>query len=160
MPKSKDTPINPELDLVLEKIVPLTRQEMFKAWTTASTMKDWFCPRPWKTTEVRLGLYPGGEFYANMQSPEGQNFPNSGCVLEVVENERLVWTDSLTEGFRPSANSFMTAILTFEDHPQGTKYTARACHKSAEDRKRHEEMGFLQGWSTVVDQLIASVKKK
>jgi hypothetical protein len=34
--------------------------------------------------------------------------------LEVVPNERLIWTDALLPGYRPSPEPFMTAVLTLE----------------------------------------------
>ena len=56
-----------------------------------------------------------------MRSPEGKEFPNIGCYLEVVPNERLVWTDALLPGYRPAENPFMTAIITLESQGKGTR---------------------------------------
>ena len=48
----------------------------------------------------------------------------------------------------------MTAILDLADAEDGgTIYTATARHRSSETRKTHEEMGFYDGWGTVVTQL-------
>ncbi|KYG70621.1 polyketide cyclase [Bdellovibrio bacteriovorus] len=157
--KAKKHPVNPELDLVLERVVDVPRHLVWKAWTTPELMKQWFAPRPWTTPQIRLDLYPGGAFNTTMKSPEGQEYPSQGCVLEVIENERLAFTSALSEGFRPTGESFMTAIITLEDHPQGTKYTAHAVHKNKEDRKTHEDMGFMTGWGICVDQLVELVKK-
>jgi len=53
----------------------------------------------------------------------------------------------------------MTAVITMEpDGKGGCKYTARAIHANEETRKKHEEMGFHEGWGTVLDQLVAHVK--
>ncbi len=93
-----------------------------------------------------------------MRSPDGKEFPNVGCYLEVVPNERLVWTDALLPGYRPSENPFFTAILTLKPEGAGTRYTATAVHRDAAGRKRHEEMGFYQGWGTALDQLVAHAK--
>lgn len=35
----------------------------------------------------------------------------------------------------------------------GTRYTARCLHKNGEDRKKHEEMGFFDGWGTMIQQM-------
>ncbi|MDB6111329.1 MAG: polyketide cyclase [Pedosphaera sp.] len=94
-----------------------------------------------------------------MRSPEGQEHPNIGCYLEVVKHEKLVWTDALLPGYRPSQNPFFTAVITLEPHGAGTKYTAIAIHKDEATRKQHAEMGFHQGWGTALDQLVAVVKK-
>jgi uncharacterized protein YndB with AHSA1/START domain len=54
----------------------------------------------------------------------------------------------------------MTAVVIFEPHGKGTKYTAIAIHKDEDTRKKHEEMGFYGGWSTALDQLLAYVSSK
>ena len=51
---------------------------------------------------AEVDLYPGGKFRTLMRGPEGQEFDNRGCFLEVVPNERLVWTSTMTQGFRPT----------------------------------------------------------
>lgn len=155
--------INPELDLVLERVVDVPVELVWKAWTTPEHLMQWFCPLPWKTVECIIDLKAGGLFSTTMQSPEGQNFPKVGCFLEVIENKKLVWTDALLPGFRPvsrpesGAGMLFTAILLLEKSGSGTKYTAIALHKDVEDRKQHEEMGFQNGWGTVLDQLVAYI---
>jgi uncharacterized protein YndB with AHSA1/START domain len=157
----KEIPFNPELDLVLERVVDIPKHLLWKAWTTPELIKQWFAPLPWTTVECQLELFPGGRMLTTMRSPEGQEFPGEGCVLELVENQRYVWTSSLVAGFRPSSNEFsMTVVLTFEDHPKGAKYRAHAMHKNAAERKKHEEMGFIQGWGICLDQLVALMKKE
>jgi hypothetical protein len=77
----------------------------------------------------------------------------------VVKNEKLVFTDAYTRAWEPSAKPFMTAIVTFADEGGKTRYTARALHWTAEDRKTHEDMGFHQGWGQCADQLAALAGK-
>jgi uncharacterized protein YndB with AHSA1/START domain len=77
----------------------------------------------------------------------------------VVENERLVFTDALEPGYRPAQNPFFTAIITLEEHAGGTKYTARALHKSDADREEHDGWDFYEGWGKCLDQLIALVAR-
>src|SRR3954447_11159940 len=60
-----------------------------------------------------------------MRAPQGTEFPNRGVYLEVVENERLVFTDAYTTAWEPSGKPFMTVLLTFEDEGGKTRYTAR-----------------------------------
>ena len=87
---------------------------------------------------------------------DGNLIENRGVYLEVVPQERLVFTDTYTAGWKPAPEPFMTAILTFEDIGDGrTRYTAVARHRSAETAKHHAEMGFHGGWGTVATQLEA-----
>ncbi len=94
-----------------------------------------------------------------MRSPDGQEFPSIGCYLEIVPNERLVWTDALLPGYRPSDNPFFTAIVTLEPLGKGTRYTAMAIRRDEAGRKRHEAMGFRDGWGRALDRLIANAKQ-
>jgi len=86
-------------------------------------------------TDCEIDLRPGGIFRTTMEGPEGHVSPSTGCYLEVIGNERLVFTDGLLPGYRPAANPFMTAILQLETVEGGkTRYTAIARHRDEESR--------------------------
>lgn len=78
---------DPELDLLLERSVDVPPSLIWVAWTTPEHLKKWFTPAPWQTIDCEIDLRPGGAFRTVMRSPEGQEFPNVGCYLEIVENE-------------------------------------------------------------------------
>ena len=153
--------IDPALDLVLERSVDVPAAFVWKAWTTPEILKQWFCPKPWQTTEAEMDLRPGGVFRTRMEGPDGQAFDNVGCFLEVIPQSRIVWTGALGPGFRPVVNAssipfVMTAIITIEGTPSGgTKYTATVLHADTGSREKHEAMGFHHGWSAAFDQLVA-----
>ena len=157
--------IDPELDLVLERTVDVKPSFVWDAWTKPELLKQWFCPKPWQTTEVELDLRPGGIFRTVMRGPEGQEFPNAGCILEVVSGERLVWTGALGPGYRPQVFGpevpfVMTAIITIEPTTSGgTRYTATVLHGDVAGREKHEAMGFHHGWGAAFDQLVALAPK-
>jgi uncharacterized protein YndB with AHSA1/START domain len=95
-----------------------------------------------------------------MTGPDGFDSPGEGCVLEVVEGEKIVWTSALLGGYRPAGDiqdcgGFpFTAIVTMSDTGDGrTRYRAVALHRNAADRDTHEKMGFQEGWGTCADQL-------
>jgi uncharacterized protein YndB with AHSA1/START domain len=152
-----------ELDLVLERTLDAPRALVWKAYTDPHHLKRWFAPRPYQITECELDLKPGGIFRIRMTGPDGfdTGHGNAGCVLDVVDKERLAWTSALGPGWRPAETSAtgcesfpMTAIVTFADPGDGkTAYRAVALHRSVADREAHEKMGFHEGWGTVADQL-------
>jgi uncharacterized protein YndB with AHSA1/START domain len=144
-------------ELVLTRIIPAPREKLYRAWTEPELLKQWFAPAPYTTPVAELDVRPGGASLFVMRDPDGNDLPNPGMFLEVVPNERLVFTDAYTGDWQPSAKPFMTVILTFEPAPGGTRYTARVRHWSADDRKLHEEMGFHEGWGQCADQLEALV---
>jgi uncharacterized protein YndB with AHSA1/START domain len=144
----------------LSRIINAPRAKVYRAWTDASVLPQWFAPLPWTTPFAQLDVRAGGSSVVTMRSPEGQDFPNSGVYLEVVPNEKLVFTDAYTKAWEPSAKPFMTVILTFEDAGPGkTKYTARVLHWSVADREAHEKMGFHPGWGLCTEQLEAAAAK-
>jgi uncharacterized protein YndB with AHSA1/START domain len=168
MSRLNDSGFDPALDLLLERVVDVPRELVWKAWTKPEHLKKWFTPAPWTTPECEIDLRPGGIFRTVMRSPEGQEFVNIGCFLEVVENQRLVWTNALQPGFRPAgppagdtaecARLLLTAVISLEAHENGTKYTALAMHGEPGSRSQHEEMGFQEGWGKALDQLVEMVK--
>jgi uncharacterized protein YndB with AHSA1/START domain len=149
---------DPKLDLVLDRTLDVPRELVWTAWTKPEHLRQWFVPKPWTITDLEIDLRPGGVIRFVMRSPEGQEFPNIGCYLDIVPNERLIWTDALLPGYRPSENPFFTAILTLEPQGSGTRYRAIAVHRDEAGRKKHEEMGFHQGWGIVADQMVAYIK--
>lgn len=158
------TPLNfdPNTDLKLERVIDVPKDLVWKAWTTPEILMQWFCPRPWSVSDCLVELHPGGAFNTVMRSPEGQAFPNEGCILEVVPGKRLVWTDALRAGYRPSSKGYiskgagfaLTAVLELETVGNGTRYTAWAMHADEAGRKQHADLGFAEGWGAALDQLV------
>lgn len=146
-------------ELVLTRLIDAPREKLFKCWTQPELMKQWFAPLPWTLSEVEVDLRAGGSSKIVMRSPEGQEFPSLGVYLEVVPNEKIVFTDAYTEAWKPSEKPFFTGIITFEDEGGKTRYTAVARHWTVEDRKAHEGMGFHEGWGQCADQLAELAKK-
>ena len=99
--------IDPKLDLVLERVVDVPLDLVWAAWTKPEHIVNWFAPLPWTTTHCEIDLRPGGKFHFVMRSPEGKDFPNTGCILEVAPNERLVWTDALLPRLPPLGEALL-----------------------------------------------------
>lgn len=147
-------------ELVLERVLNAPREKLFRCWTTPELIVQWFTPPPFKTTKAVTDVRVGGASCITMQSPDGKEFPNRGVYLEVVPNEKIVFTDAFTSAWEPSAKPFFTGILTFEDLGNGkTKYTARVRHWTVEDCQAHEKMGFHQGWGIAATQLEALAQR-
>lgn len=152
--------VDPKLDLVLERELDVPVELVWEAWTTPDHLRHWFVPQPWTITACQIDLRPGGVFSTTMRSPEGEEFPNEGCYLEVTPNRRLVFTDTLLAGYRPSPKPFFTAVVELAPNGEGTHYRAVAIHGSEETRNRHEEMGFHEGWGAVIDQMVAHIREQ
>jgi uncharacterized protein YndB with AHSA1/START domain len=71
-------------ELVLTRIIDAPREKLFRAWTDAELLKQWFAPLPYTTPVAELDVRPGGANLVVMRSPDGKDLPNRGVYLEVV----------------------------------------------------------------------------
>lgn len=149
------TPATALHQLSLSRLIDAPRDKLFRCWTEPALIVQWFTPPPWQTIHAETDVRPGGASYIVMKGPDGTEMPNRGVYLEVVKNEKLVFTDAYESAWVPSGKPFFTGVLTFDAEDGKTRYIARALHWNAEDCKAHEAMGFHQGWGVATDQLAA-----
>ena len=147
--------LDPETDLHFTRHLAVPRRLVWECWTQPEHIPHFFVPAPHKVTAVDIDLRVGGRFNTVFEV-DGNLMDNRGVYLEVAPEEKLVFTDAYTEGWKPAPDPYMTAILLFGDAPDGgTTHTAIARHRNPDSRKAHEDMGFFDGWGTVVTQLEA-----
>ena len=153
--------INQELDLTISRVIEAPRALVWRAWTQPEQFEQWWVPAPAKCRVVEMDVRAGGSLVTHIDESGSGFAPHlSGCYLAVEEQERIVFTTCLVGGWRPAEQPFMTAIITFQAHPLGTNYVAHVMHKSNADRNMHAEMGFYDGWGTVIEQLAKLVEKR
>lgn len=150
---------DPERDLTITRIIKAPRARLWQAWTDPAQLARWFLPEPLVLRVDRLEVRPGGALLTAM-SKDGKAFtPHiDGMFLAAEEGRQLVYTNVVTSTGRPAPDGFVTAIISFSDHPEGTDYTAHAMHRSEADRNQHLEWGFMDGWGTVAAQLARLVE--
>jgi uncharacterized protein YndB with AHSA1/START domain len=131
--------------VVLRRVLPATREEVFEAWTDAEGMRAWMCADPATEARVSLDVRVGGTFTIDMIAPE-KTYPHHGEYLEIEPPRRLVftWFSEATRGLRSvvSVELFERGdetelVLTHDDLP-GDEETARS----------HE-----QGWGAITARL-------
>lgn len=144
---------DPTLDLILTRDLNAPRARLYACWTTPEHLIQWFVPKPHRVTACTLDVRPGGAFNTTFDV-DGNIIENTGVYLEVVPDEKVVFTDTYTVGWKPAPEPFMTAIVTFADLGAGrTRYTAVARHRTLEIAKKHADMGFQHGWGMATTQL-------
>ncbi|WP_336661639.1 SRPBCC domain-containing protein [Leucobacter sp. USHLN154] len=152
-----------ERDLSITRIIRAPRAIVWRAWTDPDRLARWWIPAPMTARVERLELVPGGALITSM-SEGGRAFePHMNAVFVTVEaSKRIVFTNALDAQWRPASPApvAVTAEFTLTDHPEGTAYRATARHASADDRARHEELGFVDGWTMVTAALAALVERE
>ncbi|MBO9696122.1 MAG: SRPBCC family protein [Sphingopyxis sp.] len=147
-------------ELNISRHIAAPPSAVWDAWSDPAKLAQWWIPTPIACRVDKLDLRPGGGFVTKMREGGGDWQAHvDGCFLETIPERKLVFTTVLTEGWQPAEPWLaLTAILTFEPHDSGTRYTARVLHKSPEDSAKHDEMGFYEGWGTAIGQLAGLIE--
>lgn len=155
---------NIDLDLTISRIIRASRQLVRSAWADPRSFEQWWIPAPLECRVVAMDMRPGGAFVTRMRESGGPYTPHlSACFLDIVEGERIVFTNALLAAWRPAESSFpspLTAIVSFHDHPDGTEYISYVMHATPADRAKHEDLGFHDGWGAVIAQLATLVEAR
>lgn len=148
---------DPERDLALTRRIAAPRSRVWDAWSDPRQLEQWWVPAPSVCRVESLELRPGGAFRTLMSDDGGEFQPHlDACFLDVVEGERIVFTNTLTRGWRPIEDDpflRMTATIELREHADGTDYVATVRHAHRGDRDEHDRLGFADGWGTVAAQL-------
>lgn len=131
------------------------RAAVWRCWTEAALLRQWYCPRPWQVSHADLDLRPGGRMNTVFEGPNGERHDNKSTFLDIVPMERLIFTDAFSEDFIPKDGApFMTGFVHLSDAPDGgTTMHWGARHWTADNKAKHEAMGFHEGWKAAAVQL-------
>lgn len=150
---------DPSRDLRISRVIRARPDVIWQAWTDPRKFEQWWIPAPALCRVVAMDLRPGGALTTQMSEGGGPFVPHlDACFLELVEHERLVFTNALVAGWRPAPQPFMTAIITLAPHAEGTEYTAHVMHRDHAHQAQHAQLGFEDGWGTVIGQLARLVE--
>ncbi len=131
--KGRATP-TAERVLTIARVFDAPPGLIFKAWTNPSELRRWWGPKGFTTPFCKIDLRPGGVFHYSMRSPEVRDYWGKGIYREIVEPERLVYTDFFADeegkavpatqyGLSPDWPAEMLVKLTFAAHEDKTKLT-------------------------------------
>ncbi|MEI1375084.1 SRPBCC domain-containing protein [Nostoc sp. UHCC 0926] len=155
--KNDSSDAQSEREIVITRVFRAPRELVFKAWTDPKHVVQWWGPKGFTTQVTELDLRPGGKWRYVMIGPDGTEYPAKGVFREIVPLERIVTSDEFDEGFEKVINADlprgMVTTAVFEDLGTNTKLTLQIMHESAEDRRKHEEMGVIEGWNSSFDCL-------
>ncbi len=148
-----------ECELVLTHVLNAPRALVWKVWTEDEHMAEWYGPKGFNTRVEANDLRPGGAWRYVMIGPDGAEYPSVGVFREIVPLERIVSTDDFgdREEMKKKVADLpegMVVTTIFEDEgTDKTKVTVRIMHPTAEERRKHEEMGVVAGWNSMLDCL-------
>jgi uncharacterized protein YndB with AHSA1/START domain len=134
--------------LVVRKLLPATREEVFAAWTDPESMRRWMCAGESTEARATLDVRVGGTFRIDMIAGSSV-YEHTGEYLEVEPPRRLVFT------WVSRATNHKRTVVTVELHERGEQTELVLTHEGlpgAEAVRQHHG-----GWSTIVEKLAAKL---
>lgn len=136
--------------LVVRKIIPAPREEVFAAWLDPGSIRHWMCPRQILEAAAEIDARVGGSFRIVMKERE-HAFEHTGEYRVIDPPSKLVFTwISKSTDLRPT-------LVTVEFLPRGDQCELVLTHErlpSPEALRRHEG-----GWTQIVDKLAGHIER-
>jgi uncharacterized protein YndB with AHSA1/START domain len=150
--------------ITLTKTIDAPRERVWQAWVDQAQVAQWWAPQGFTNPICEVNATIGGELYIVMQAGEnmgpmsGMKAPMKGVFIEVVEHEKLVFTNiALDDG----GNHLLEGVTTvmFEDLDGKTKLTVHTGAAGTAPGVEQMLGGMEMGWNQQLDKLAAFVHK-
>ena len=131
--------------LVISRTYPASVERVFKAWTDANQLGQWFAPTDDYTTKANVDLRIGHEYRIAITHKGGNVHTIVGTYHLIEPPRKLVYTWRWENG--PAADTLVTVDFT----PDGEATKVTITHEkfiSTEDRDKHNE-----GWNGCLNRL-------
>lgn len=144
--------------MVVSRTFPVSRELVFRAWSSAEHVKRWFCPAGYSVPEAQVEFRVGGLFNICMRSPQGQNHWSRGQYTEIVPYSRLVIDiKAVGEPDQPLFRAY--TVVTFADEGESTRLEVTQSYTLFEPSAAPMIQGASQGWSQTLDRLEQEVAR-
>ncbi|MGB2694064.1 MAG: SRPBCC domain-containing protein [Dehalococcoidia bacterium] len=144
-----------ERQLLMSRVFDAPRAVVFRAFSTSAALAQWWGPKGWTLPVSNQDFRPGGTWHYCMRGPGGGESWRLSRYSEIVEDERIVYTDAFSnaEGKVAEGTPQMQIRLEFRDEDGGTRVTSKTEFTSSEELKRVLDMGAVQGVTETWDRL-------
>lgn len=146
-----------EREFVMERVFNAPRELVFQAFSECKHLVHWWGPTGWTLPVCEMDFRVGGIWFYCMRGPGGEDACGQATYHEIVEPERVVYTDRFvdTAGKVLEGMPEMLITLTFTEHNSQTKLTNRAEFASVADKEATLAMGMVEGLTQTLDRLEA-----
>ncbi|OGO29463.1 MAG: ATPase [Chloroflexi bacterium RBG_16_54_11] len=141
---------------------PINR--VWQRWTKPDEFMCWWGPKDYTAPYAKLDVRPGGKYLASMRSPDGKEYWSTGTYREIVEPNRIVYTDSFADEYGnvvPASYYGMGANMprelevevTFEDIGGKTRLTLEHCGLPEGEELENTKESWNQSFDKLEDCL-------
>jgi uncharacterized protein YndB with AHSA1/START domain len=146
-------------DVTITRVFDAARELVFRAWTDAKHMQQWWGPHGFTNPRCEVDARPGGEMRIDMRAPDGTVYPMTATFREVVPPEKIVFISAaLDQNGAPMFEILNT--VTFADEHGKTRVTLHAQVLNAGPQAPMHLAGMEMGWNQTLDRLGAFVTGK
>jgi uncharacterized protein YndB with AHSA1/START domain len=134
-----------DFTLQLNHTYPVNKERVFNAWTKPEELEKWWGPEAFKTTIDEMNVEVDGTYKFNMHSPDGGIHVLAGRYIEIVPNEKLVFTWKWVN----DDEEFPSTTVTIDFLDQGDSTEVVVTHTdlpSEEAAKNHNH-----GWTSSLE---------
>ena len=132
--------------LSITRVIPATRDRVFRAWTDPDDMRHWACPEGAEIADVSVDLSVGGAYRIAMSGPDGSSYTAFGTYREVDAPRRLVYTWDWEQPEHAVGETVVT--VSFHDLGESTEVVIE--HDLFPTARAAE--GHREGWNSCVDR--------
>ena len=145
--------------LSVSRTFPVHRELVWKAWSSAEYVRNWFSPATYTVPEARVEMRVGGAFDVLMRSPGGDENWTHGTFTEITPHDRLVIEMGVVT---PDGHALFSARteVSFSDALGGTRLDVVQTYVFADPAMAAPMVaGASEGWRTTLDKLEREVSQ-
>jgi uncharacterized protein YndB with AHSA1/START domain len=144
-----------ELTLTVERVFAASRDLVFKAWSEAERLAQWWGPTGWTVPFCKVDFQAGGVWHYCMQGPGGEQSWGKAVYNEIVPGERITFTDAFSDeaGNTVAGMPVMTISVDFIDEGGTTRVVSRTKFASKDELENLLQMGVVEGIKQTWDRL-------
>lgn len=152
---ARNNPAGPlmERTVVITRVFHASRELVFRTWTDPAHLAAWWGPKDFTNPLCQVDLRVGGTLRIVMRAPDGTEHPVRGVFREITPPERLVFTNTATDGAGKVLLEGLTTV-TFADQGKGyTRLTVESRAVARVDYASRMLEGMEAGWAQSIDRL-------
>lgn len=147
-----------EREVTITRVFDAPRELVFKAWTEPERLRQWWGPHGFTNPVCEVDARVGGAWRIVMRSPDGREYPCGGVYRELVEPERLVFTNIAMDNEGNPVIDGLTTVL-FAEQDGKTKLTLQTRGTAVVDYAAAYLKGMEAGWTQSLERLAGLVSK-
>lgn len=147
-----------EREVTITRLFDAPRALVFKAWTDARHLAQWWGPAGFTNPVCEIDARVGGALRIHMRGPDGAVYPMQGVIQEIVAPERLVFTNIAVDADGNHLLEGLTTV-TFAEVNGKTKLTLHTRAVAVVENAAVYLQGMELGWTQSIDRLQAFVAR-